>query len=85
MVHLYLFVLFKVVYIFLTVCQLFYFPLEKKWNQIMKVTFSYGNEVHMAAAYGARPSLLLKEQFPTLSHNIRDHDCRTVVATVFLE
>lgn len=51
----------------------------------MKVTFSYGNEIHMAAAYGARPSLLLKEQFPTLSHNIRDHDCRTVVATVFLE
>lgn len=60
MVHLYLFVLFRVVYIFLTVCQLFYFLLvRKKWNQIMKVTFSYGNEMHMAAAYGTRPSLLL--------------------------
>lgn len=85
MVHLYLFVLFRVVYIFLTVCQLFYFLLEKKWNQIMKVTFSYGNEMHMAAAYGTRPSLLLKEQVPTLSHNITDHGCRVAVATVFLE
>lgn len=61
MVHLYLFVLFRMAYIFLTVCQLFYFLFPRtKWNEIINVTFSYGNEMHMAAAYGTRPSLLLR-------------------------